>query len=178
VIDDAGIVVAFWVLAVTTVVCALMVVAARDLMHAILFLVLAFVGVSGIYIVLSADFVAVAQVLIYAGAISVLLVFAVMLTPGGDRRNSDTANSAPAAVLALIVLAVLIFVIADTDWAISDRGDFVTTAASLGEAFFRPYVVPFEVASVLLVAAMVGAIALVREDGDDAEAPGEVTPRA
>ena len=99
-IDDTGIVVAFYVLAATTVVCALMVAFVRELIQAVLFLALTFVGVAGIYVVLSADFVAVVQVLIYAGAVAVLMTFAVMLTPAADRRNSETAFQGPALVLA------------------------------------------------------------------------------
>jgi NADH-quinone oxidoreductase subunit J len=168
VIDDTGIAIAFWILAVSTVACALMVAAVRDLIHAVLFLTLTFVGVAGVYVVLSADFVAVAQVLIYAGAIAVLLTFAVMLTPAADRRNSETAFQAPALVLAGLVLAIIVFVIYDTEWQLSGAEAFPATARSLGEAFLKPYVVPFEVASVLLVTAMVGAIVLTREDEVDA----------
>ena len=166
-IDDTGVVVAFYLIGATTVLSALMVVAVRDLIHAVLFLVLTFVGIAGIYIVLSADFVAVAQILIYAGAISVLLVFAVMLTPAADRRNSETAFQAPAITLALMVLVLVTFVIYDTSWHVSGRPEFAVTAESLGRAFFKPYVVPFEVASVLLVAAMVGAIVLTREEDEE-----------
>ena len=166
-IDDAGIVVAFYIIGITTVLSALMVVVVRNLVHAVLFLVLTFVGIAGIYIVLSADFVAVAQILIYAGAISVLLTFAVMLTPAADRRNSETTFQAPAMVLALMVLVLVTFVIYDTSWHIAGRGEFAVTAESLGRAFFKPYIVPFEVASVLLVVAMVGAIVLTQDDEDE-----------
>jgi NADH-quinone oxidoreductase subunit J len=134
----------------------------------VLFLALTFVGVAGIYVVLSADFVAVVQVLIYAGAVAVLMTFAVMLTPSADRRNSDTSFQLPAAILAGMVLAVVVFVAYDTDWHLADRAAFTTTAASLGQAFLRPYVVPFEVASVLLMTAMIGAIVLTREEGENA----------
>lgn len=166
-IEDNGIAVAFWVLSVSTVACALMVAAVRNLIHAVLFLALTFVGVAGIYIVLSADFVAVVQVLIYAGAVGVLMTFAIMLTPAADRLNSSTAFQAPALILSGLVLAVIVFVAYDTDWRISDRGAFTTTAESLGQAFMRPYIVPFEVASVLLATAMIGAIILTREERDD-----------
>lgn len=168
-IEDTGIVVAFWVLAITTVGCALMVAAVRELIQAVVFLALCFVGVAGIYIVLSADFVAVVQILIYAGAIAVLMTFAVMLTPAADRKNSETAFQGPAAILAGLVLAIVVFVIYDTNWKLSGRPAFSATAASLGEAFLKPYVVPFEVASVLLMTAMIGAIVLTKEEeGDDA----------
>ena len=108
--------------------------------------------------------------LIYAVAVGVLMTFAIMLTPAADRENASTSFQAPALILSGLVLAVIVFVAYDTEWAISDRGAFVTTAESLGEAFLRPYIVPFEVASVLLAAAMIGAIVLSRADteGDDA----------
>lgn len=163
-IHDSGIVVAFWVLAVTTIACALMVAYVKELVQAVVFLALTFVGVAGIYVVLSADFVAVVQVLIYAGAVAVLMTFAIMLTPAADRRNSETAFRLPAFVLAGLVLAVVWFVATDTTWNIANRGAFAATAADLGRAFLKPYVVPFEVASVLLLAAMVGAIVLTKED--------------
>jgi len=170
VIADNGIVIAFWVLAATTVGCALMVAAVRELIQAVLFLALTFVGVAGIYIVLSADFVAVVQVLIYAGAVAVLMTFAVMLTPSADRRNSETAFQAPALVLAGMITAIIVFVAYDTDWPIADRAGFPATAASLGRAFLKPYVVPFEVASVLLMTAMIGAILLTKEEEEDEHA--------
>ncbi len=167
-IDDTGIVVAFYVLAATTVVNALMVAVVRNLVHAVLFLALTFVGVAGVYVVLAADFVAVVQVLIYAGAVGVLMTFAIMLTPAADRENSETKFAPVALVLSGFVLAVLAFVSIDTEWQISNRDAFGTTAASLGEAFLKPYVVPFEIASVLLMTAMIGAIILSREESDDA----------
>lgn len=165
-IDDTGIVVAFWILAVSTVLCAIAVATVRNLIHAVMFLALTFVGVAGIYIVLSADFVAVVQVLIYAGAVGVLMTFAIMLTPAADRENSETAFQLPALLLSGIVLAIVVFVVYDTSWHVSDREAFAATARSLGEAFVKPYVVPFEIASVLLVTAMIGAIVLTREDVD------------
>lgn len=168
-IDDTGIVVAFWVLSITTIGNALMVMMVRNLIHAVLFLALTFVGVAGLYVVLSADFVAVVQVLIYAGAVGVLMTFAIMLTPAADRENSETAFQLPAMVLAGLVLAVLVFVAYDTTWNIDATSEgLATTARSLGVAFLKPYVVPFEVASVLLMTAMIGAIVLTREDSDDA----------
>ncbi len=75
-------------LAVVTLGSALMVAMVRDLIHAVLFLILSFIGVAGLYITLSADFVAVVQVLIYAGAISVLMLFAILLTPRSARDNA------------------------------------------------------------------------------------------
>jgi len=164
--EDTAVIVAFYVLAVVTLGSALMVATVRDLVHAVLFLVLSFVGVAGLYITLSADFVAVVQVLIYVGAISVLMLFAILLTPRSGRDNAPVSFAAPIGVLAGLVGAVIIFVGLKTDWAKPGGGnEFETTAAQIGEALLDPYVIPFEVASVLLVVAMLGAILLVRPGG-------------
>jgi len=162
--DDAGTIVAFWVLTVVTLGAALMVVIVRDLFHAVLSLILSFVGVAGLYITLSADFVAVAQVLIYAGAISVLILFAMMLTPRAARDNAETFLQGPALMLAGLTAATIAGVAGATDWSEASRGPFTTTAAAIGDALLNRYVLPFEIASVLLLVAMVGAIVLVRED--------------
>jgi NADH-quinone oxidoreductase subunit J len=141
-----------------------MVVISRNLLHAVLFLVLSFVGIAGLYITLSADFVAVVQVLVYAGAISVLMIFAVMLTPLSARDNAENIFAAPALVLAGLLTSAAAYIAIETDWNEANRGPFDVTAQAIGEALLDPFVLPFEIASVLLVAAMIGAIVLVRED--------------
>ena len=166
--DDTGVVVAFYVLAALTLVSALMIAMVRDLIHAVLFLILSFIGVAGIYITLSADFVAVVQVLIYAGAIAVLMLFAILLTPRSDRDNAGVSYSAPISVIAGLVGATIIFVGLKTEWAKVDSDRVDTTAAAIGEALLDPFVLPFEVASVVLMVAMIGAIILVRaSEGED-----------
>jgi NADH-quinone oxidoreductase subunit J len=162
--DEPGVVAAFWVLTVTAVGSALMVAAVRNLLHAVLFLVLSFIGVAGLYITLSADFVAMVQVLIYAGAIAVLMLFAIMLTPRAARDNADGIFWAPALVLAGLVATTISLIATRTEWAVSDRGPFSQTASVIGEALLDPFVLPFEIASVVLVAAMIGAIVIVREE--------------
>jgi NADH-quinone oxidoreductase subunit J len=167
--DDLAVVIAFYVLAGITLLSALMVGVVRDLVHAVLFLILSFIGVAGLYITLSADFVAVVQVLIYAGAISVLMLFAILLTPQGSRDNAPVSYSAPLSVLAGLVGATLIFVGLKTEWAKVEGDRFDTTAAAIGEALLDPFVLPFEVASVVLTVAMIGAIILVRSgEGEEA----------
>ena len=151
-------------LAALTVGAAAMLIVVRNLMHAVLFLILSFVGVAGLYVTLSADFIAVAQVLIYAGAISVLMIFAVMLTPRSGRDNAANSLQLPAFVLSGLVIAGVTFVALETDWREAGRGSFESTATEIGQALLSPFVLPFEIASVLLVAAMIGAIVLVRED--------------
>ena len=166
--EGAGVTIAFWVLAVVTLGAAGGVVASRNLMHAVLMLILSFVGVSGFFLLLSAEFLAMAQVIIYVGAIAVLMLFAILLTPQIDRDNGETRMIAPALLLSTALAAVLIFVVTDTNWSVvaSDPG---LTAADLGNALLTTWVLPFEIASVLLTAAMVGAIMLARTEQEEAE---------
>ncbi|MCH7837703.1 MAG: NADH-quinone oxidoreductase subunit J [Chloroflexi bacterium] len=151
-------------LSALTVGAAGMVIVVRNLLHALLFLILSFVGVAGLYITLSADFIAVVQVLIYAGAIAVLMIFSVMLTPLSDRDNAEGLLRLPALVLSGLVATGIAFVAIETDWQVTSEGSFENTSVAIGEALLSPFVLPFEIASVLLVAAMIGAIVLVRED--------------
>jgi NADH-quinone oxidoreductase subunit J len=168
-VEDTGSIVAFWALTGVTVGAALMVVAVRNLIHAVVFLILSFLGVAGLFVTLSADFVAVAQVLIYAGAIPVLILFAIMLTPRAGRDNAETFFQLPGLVLAATMASTIMAVALVTDWEVATRGGFAETASAIGEALLSTYVLPFEIASVLLLAAMVGAIVLVRAEGPSRE---------
>ena len=156
-------------LAGLTVGAALGVVIVRDLIRALVLLITSFLGVAGLYITLSADFVAVAQVLIYAGAISILLIFAIMLTPRAGRDNAETFLQIPGLLLAGLVAFTIGFISIQTDWSIAERGGFEETASAIGEALLSKYVLPFEMASVLLLVAMLGAIVLVRPEGTPEE---------
>lgn len=167
--EDTGTVVAFWVLAVITVASALGVAAVRNLIHAVVFLILSFLGVAGLYVTLSADFVAVAQVLIYAGAVSILIIFAIVLTPRAARDNAETFLRLPGLLLAAQMGVTVGLVSLKTDWHVAARGGFQETAAEIGEALLSRYVLPFEIASVLLLVAMLGAILLVRPEGTAGE---------
>jgi len=166
--EGNGVGIAFWVLAVVTLGAAGGVVVSRSLMHAVLMLILAFIGVAGFFLLLSAEFIAMAQVIIYVGAIAVLMLFAIMLTPEIDRDNGETRMIAPALLLCIALATVFIFVVTDTNWSVvtSDPG---LTARDLGNALLTTWVLPFEIASVLLTAAMVGAIVLARTEQDEAE---------
>lgn len=165
--SDVGFHLAFWSLSVITVGGALMVIVSRNLIHAVIFLILSFLGVAGLYLTLSADFLAVVQVLVYVGAIAVLMLFAILLTPRATRDNAETSMRYPAAVLMGLVIAAGVFVAVETDWG-SMRGEAVPEQALIiGESLINEFVLPFEIAAVLLTAALVGAIALAREDEED-----------
>ncbi len=92
------------------------------------------------------------------------MIFAVMLTPLSERDNSGNFLQLPAFVLSGLVIAGVTFVALETEWREAGRGSFDTTAAEIGQALLSPFVLPFEIASVLLVAAMIGAIVIVRDD--------------
>ena len=162
---DVGIAIGFWILASLAVISAAAVVLLKDLFRASLFLVLSFLSVAGIYIVLQADFLAVAQVLIYVGAISILLIFAIMLTRDTQRGNPSNRLSVPGAFLAGVVFSAIIVAIFTTDWPLSSETPPDSTTELLAEALFNKFVLPFEVASVLLLAAMIGAIVIARQRG-------------
>ncbi len=167
-LDSTGVVLGFWVLSGLTVVSALLVLLARNLLHSLAFLVLAFLGMAGLFITLSADFIAVAQILIYAGSISVLMVFAVMLTPLASRDNGNSIYMLPALAGGLGLAALVGFVAVDTDWnertgSALAATNFPDTVNVIGDLLLGRYVLAFEVASVLLLFALLGAIVLVQE---------------
>ena len=187
----------FWFLAVLTIVAALGVVLVKDLFRAALLLVLVFIAVAGFFVLLSAEFLAVVQVLIYAGAISILIIFAIMLTRDVQRGNLPNRLQIPAATIAALLLAGLVVVAIETEWDLfsaldEDRAQAVQTSAvrtlvstadiealeragfadvgertavqqaGLADLLLGDFVLPFEAVSLLLLAAVIGALALVR----------------
>lgn len=167
--DSLGIVIAFYLLSAVAVGSAIGVFVASDLIRALAFLVLSFIATAGLFVTLSGDFIAIAQILIYAGAIPVLIVFAVMLAPLAGRNNGNGLYLVPGLALGAAMAVTVAFVAVDVEWdALSGRllaeRDFATTAGVIGDALVGRYVLAFEVASVLLLAALIGAIVLVRED--------------
>jgi NADH-quinone oxidoreductase subunit J len=155
----------FALLALITLGAAVMVVTTRNLLHSALWLILAFFGIAGIFILLHAEFLAVTQVLIYVGAISTLIIFAIMLTrnlmdPGQPRFNDQWGLVGGFAALLFVALAAIISRVA---WPVAAADVPADAIPRLGADFVGPYVVPFEIASVLLVVAMIGAIIIARE---------------
>ncbi len=150
----------FIILALLTLGAALMTVITRNLLRAALWLVATFFGIAAIFILLRAEFLAVAQILVYVGAISTLIIFAIMLSrgimdPDQVRFNGQWGVVGGFAALLFVVLAVIV---TRVPWPAAAGG------APVGDApFVGPYAIPFEVASVLLVVAMIGAIIIARE---------------
>jgi NADH-quinone oxidoreductase subunit J len=142
-----------------------MVVTSRNLLHSALWLIASFFGITGVFILLQAEFLAVVQVLIYIGAISMLIIFAIMLTrrimdPQQPRFNSQWGIVGGFAALLFVGLAAVVTRVA---WPVAAGEVPADAIAQLGVDFVGIYAVPFEVASVLLVVAMIGAIIIARE---------------
>ncbi len=142
-----------------------LVVSFRNILHAALALMLSFMGVAGIYILLEAEFLAAVQVLIYVGAISVLILFAIMLTRGLMKGAESSENSQwiAAAGITLLLFAALFFVAVGTTWPVTPSAVKTDLIPKIGTELVTTYVLPFEVASLLLLAALVGAIVIARE---------------
>ncbi len=162
---------AFGVIATVMVVAALKLVTTQNVVRAALFLIVVLAGAAAQFILLAAEFVAVVQVLVYIGAIVVLFLFGIMLTraPIGPAANLDNDQRGVAALVALFLLGVLGAVLADAyggrgDSRFSLGGRALTRTGDVGDAIFSQYVVPFEVVSVLLLAALVGAIVVARRE--------------
>ena len=160
-----GLNIAFWILAIVVIIAALAVVLLRDVFRAALSLVLCFLAVAGIYITLSADFLAAVQVLIYVGAISVLIILAIMLTREVQRGSPSNRLQIPAFIVAVLFLGGVTFALLNTPWPVSSVPPLEPTTPALAGLLFGEggFILPVEIAPILLLAAILGAIALVRE---------------
>ncbi|RME07486.1 MAG: NADH-quinone oxidoreductase subunit J [Anaerolineae bacterium] len=155
----------FVLIAALTLFSAVMVVTTPNMVRAALWLILALFGVAGTFVLLNAAFLAVVQVVVYIGAIAVLMIFAIMLTRKVMKDSGPQTNSTwgLAALIAAALFGGLTFALTRSPAATLMAPDFSTVSdpvAELGRALVSPqaYVIPFEVASVLLLAAMIGAI--------------------
>jgi NADH-quinone oxidoreductase subunit J len=157
--------VAFWIMAIVGVASAISVVVLKDVFRAALALVMCFLSVAGIYVTLSADFLAVVQILIYVGAISVLIILAIMMTKEFKRGSLNNRMKIPAFLTAGFFLVILLFSVLTTSWQISGVAAPDTTTANLAMKLFgdEGFILPVEIASMLLLASILGAITLVRE---------------
>jgi NADH-quinone oxidoreductase subunit J len=155
----------FYVFAFITVVSAFIVVFSRNIIYAAFSLLFTFFGVAGLYVLLNADFLAVTQILIYVGGILVLLLFGVMLTSRVINVDikTGTIQTVPALVLVAIVAGSLSGLFYST-WkdASAPETSVVTTTPALGEMLMTSYLLPFEIASVVLLVALIGAALIAR----------------
>jgi NADH:ubiquinone oxidoreductase subunit 6 (subunit J) len=159
----------FLVLAGVMLGSALLVVTLRDIIRCGLALIVSFGALAGLYVMLGAPVIAAAQVLVYIGAIAVLILFAVMLT---QAKNAPTrlvfqTQAIPAAIAAVVLAVLIALAVTVTDWG-DVAGPIATDTKALAELLFDQYVLPFEIVGVLLLAAVVGGVFLAKREDRDA----------
>lgn len=156
----------FYAFAIVTVVSAVGVVFSRSIVYAAFSLLFTFFGVAALYVLLSADFIAITQILLYVGGILVLIVFGIMLT---SRANSveikrGMLSIAPAVLVAGVIAGTLMGVLTTTQWPTSNFSPYEETARPIGALLMTHFVLPFELASILLLVALVGAVIIARRE--------------
>jgi len=167
----------FWIIAIILVGSALLVVSLPQIVHSALALIVVFAMAAGIYLLLNAEFIAIVQILIYAGAVTILILFALMLTRQGTNVESNPNNRQwwLALPICALVGAGIIFAVTISPHAISNVGNGagqlppnINNVVRIGQLLYSPttysYVLPFEIASLVLLVAIIGAIVIGRED--------------
>ena len=155
----------FWLFAAVMIGSALLVVTMKDIIRCGLAMIVCFGALAGIYVILGAPLIAAAQVIVYIGAISVLILFAIMLTQTKDApsRLVFQTQAVPAAIAAVIIAIVIALAIGATDWG--EAADRVRLATSdMSQVLFNDFVLPFEIVSVLLLAAVIGGVYLAKRE--------------
>lgn len=181
-LSPTGVEIAFVLVGIATLGAALVTVTTRQLVHAALWLIVALGGLAVEYLLLTAEFIAWVQVLIYVGSVVVLLLFGLMLTraPIGHSPDADSKNRWAALAVAVAAAGTLVWVVVDafrTTWIELDGPAQGSTEAT-GSFLFRHWVLPFEALSVLLLAALVGAIVLSRKGRPNAPRPNAPQAKA
>ncbi|MEA2030819.1 MAG: NADH-quinone oxidoreductase subunit J [candidate division Zixibacteria bacterium] len=167
--DGSQVGIVFWFLSFVILVSGFMVVSLKNIFHCALFLVLCLFSVAGIFILLEAEFLAAVQILIYVGAISILLIFAVMLTTNMATKKVSQSNENVAVGLFVSItfaMSAILLIDKTSVWRYRDQAQNISEGAivALGKSLMTQFILPFEVVSVLLLAAMIGAIVLARRE--------------
>ncbi len=162
---DLSEIIAFYIFTTLILGFALMVVFARDVVHSAIFLLLSMLSVAGFYVLLNAEFLAAVQIFIYAGAVTVMILFVIMLTATRilPQKAWKEGFSLSALVIAGSLLAAIGFILFRTLWVYEFTAPLKNTG-DLGILLFRNYILPFEVAGIILLVALVGAIVLARKE--------------
>jgi NADH:ubiquinone oxidoreductase subunit 6 (subunit J) len=158
---------AFYLFAAAAIGGAIGIILARGIFRSALFLILTLASVAAVFVILGADFLGAVQVLIYVGAIMVLIIFGIMLTPQQVELPDigGPGQAAAAVVVAAALFAVTAVVTVTSQWPRSSANPIdVPTTELIGLGLFNTYVLPFEIASILLLVAMIGAIVIAREE--------------
>ncbi len=155
----------FWFIVLLTIVSAFLVVTSRNLVYSAVSLFFTFVGVAGLYVFLWADFMAGVQIMVYVGGVLVLILFGIMLTHRITSVNISHGSQQKnlAAVVTVIIIGGLAWIIQQTTWYQTEALEPASTVRAIGHLIMTEYLLPFEVASILLLAALIGAAVLSRK---------------
>ena len=162
--------IAFYVLAAHIIVAALLVVCLRNIVHSVLWLAVCFVAMAGLFLTLNADFLAAVQVMVYAGAVCIMVVFGIMLIRRTDMGHTNLFNGQTKIAGGVVALVIILCgaLSARTQWVLSTDKVPDKTVENIATLLLSKYVVPFEVAALLLLVALIGAIILAKEVTVDA----------
>lgn len=166
----SGQLIVFYLLAAIIISGAIFIVTTKNIMHAVFMHLMTMIMVAGIYILLYAEFLAAMQILVYAGAVTIMIVFALMLTQSrganeGMGLTLDNQQKGMAFITAAGFLATILFVLVPQKWPVFEKAVAVKSGVeAMGKIIFTSYVLPFEIISVLLLAALVGVIVLARKE--------------
>ncbi len=160
-----GQVIAFWIFAAAIIGAALGVVLLKNVFRAAILLITCFLGVAGIFILLSADFLAAMQILIYVGAIAILVILAIMLTRELSTGSPSNKFKIPALIIAGLFGAGIIFTVINTKWLINTTAPAPTTTSGLAVKLFSKdgFILPVEIIPTILLATILGAIVLIKD---------------
>lgn len=157
----------FYSFALIVILSACVVVFSKNILYSAFALLFTFFGVAGLYVLLSADFLAITQLLIYVGGILVLILFGVMLTNNviSVDIKSDAIQTLPASIIVAILAGTLCGLMYSTDWlpAKVNISNNISTVSEIGKAFITTWLLPFEIASVVLLVALIGAVMIARK---------------
>ena len=169
---------AFYALAFLIIAAAIFVVTSKNIFHSAIYLIMALFGVAGIYVLLQAPFLAAAQVLIYVGAVSMLMIFAIMLTARiVDQSIRHTNEQVLTGLLvSLGLLAVLVYSLWHTPFPVSTAPMPEGAGGTIGKLLLTQFVLPFEIVSVLLLGALIGAVVIAKKDTARTESGSPTTP--
>ena len=163
-----GSLILFYIAATLVILGGIGVVITKNIVYAAFSLLVSMIGIAGVFLLAFAEFLALVQILIYGGAVVIVILFALMLTRIEDFRDlSDSRNRPLALLVSLILFAVLVASLIQTPTSIGERSH--VSMVELGESLFTDWAIPFEVASLVLLVALIGAIVIVRRDTTDEE---------
>ena len=163
----SGEVLIFLILGIIAVGGAFLMLNLKKVVHMVIALAFTFLSIAGLFVLLEAEFLAAAQILIYAGAVTIMMLFGIMLTRHDDRDETRRpAHKGASALVALLFFIMVLVLLNSVDWPKQAEGVlFEGNTAQIGIQLFTKYVIPFEITSIILLVALFGAVILAKDDG-------------